>query len=438
MRPALQRTIVLDLFARVVERGELADHALRRALRAHPELHSTERRRVGDVFFSMVRLQRRLDHLLTGALQKTKLPALGTLATPEVDRLRYAAVLVLEFGENPSNAIQYSAAESRYVAALKEIAKGVTQWPTEPLQRLATKGSMPDWAAARLLAEYGDEAEALADALNVRAPLSLRVNTLKANREVLQEKLKAEGLESQLGRFSPWAVLLEGRHNVFGLDAYKAGLFEIQDEGSQLIALSTDAKPGERIIDACAGGGGKTLALAAMMNNKGTLLTCDIAPARMEDLKPRARLASVFNLQQLVVPAGPDGDGALRPWKRRADVVLVDAPCSGTGSWRRHADARWKLTEAEANAFPALQAAILDRYAETVKKGGRLIYATCSVLKAENEEVAEQFVRLHRDFVLEPLTNLPAEVLDSSGRLKTLPHRHGTDGFFAAAFRRVE
>jgi 16S rRNA (cytosine967-C5)-methyltransferase len=420
-----------------MERGEAADHALHRGLRAHSELHSTERRQIGEILYAMIRLKRRLDHVLSAGLAAAEMQPLSSYATPDVDRLRYATVLVTDFEQTPSFAAQYAGMDGRIVPALQAIARGVVTWPQDPVQRLAIQASLPDWAAHRMLAEYGEEAEALGKALNVRAPLTLRVNTLKATRDVLAQRLLEEELESTPGSLSPWALSLKGRHNVFGLESYKSGLFEVQDEGSQLIALATGAKPGDKVIDACCGAGGKALALAAMMENKGVVLTCDVSLARMDEVRPRARLAGAFNFQPLAVPTGPEGEKPLRAWKARADVVLVDAPCSGTGAWRRHADARWRLTPPETDAFPAMQAAILDRYAETVKPGGRLVYATCSLWRPENEGVADQFLATHPNFVADPLTHLPAEVLDSAGRMKTLPHKHGTDGFFAAAFRRT-
>jgi 16S rRNA (cytosine967-C5)-methyltransferase len=437
MRTELMRSLVLDVVARVLDHGELADHALHRALRRHNELHSAERRLISTASYAVIRLHRRYDYLLEAGLRRAGRPALGARPTPEMHRLRYAAALTDAVGESPESAIRMAGAEPSLEPVLSVMKAADVEWPADPIARLAVEECIPGWVARRLRAEYGDRAPALAHALNARAPLVLRTNTLKTTTADLREALRKEGIETSPGRLSPWALLLGDHHNVFGLGAYKAGLFEVQDEGSQLIALATGAHAGERVIDACCGSGGKTLALAAMMRNKGIVLACDVDEHRMEDLRPRARLAGVFNLKPLVVPEGPPGDELLKPWLNRADAVLVDAPCSGSGAWRRHPDARDRLTAADLERYAARQRQILERAAACVKRGGRLVYATCSLFEEENEAVVDAFVSATSAFTPEPFRSLPAEALDASGRLKVLPHVHGTDAFFAAGFRRA-
>jgi 16S rRNA (cytosine967-C5)-methyltransferase len=321
------------------------------------------------------------------------------------------------------------------VPALEALKKPFERWPAEPLERLAVEQSLPDWAARLLHEQYGEDSQALAAALNRRAPLTLRTNTLKLTRDELVAKLAAEGVPARPGTLSPVALVAEGRPNVFALAAFKDGLFEVQDEGSQLIALACGARPGQHVVDACAGAGGKTLALAAQMRGKGRILACDVTDERLEDLKPRAKRAGAFTITARAVPEGAPGDAALAGELGRADVVLVDAPCTGTGSWRRNPDARWRMTGADAASFPARQQGILRRSATLVRPGGRLVYATCSLLRAENEDVAAWFAQERPDFEAARL-DLPAEALDAQGRLRLLPHVHGTDGFFAAAFVR--
>lgn len=431
MQASLIRTVVMDVFARVVERHELADFSLNRALRRHKKLHSRERRLIAESLYAMIRMRRRYEYVLQQAL-----PKYGSISTPDQRHWQFALALTTVSGESPRDAsviadLGYDGARLLHAVLAHEI-----EWPSDPLERLAVEQSLPDWFARRLTEEYGDAAPAIAAALNERAPLTLRANSLKGTREELVEKLAHERLEGHPTALSPWAVQLSRRENVFGLDAYKAGLFEVQDEGSQLIALATGARRGQKVIDACAGAGGKTLALAAMMENKGLIVACDLSETRLADVKPRAKLAGAFNLAPLVVPEGPEGDKALKQWANRADAVLIDAPCSGTGAWRRNPDARWRTSEEDAAKYSAIQRTILDRYSATVKPGGLLVYATCSLLRDENDDVADAFAASHPEFTAVPLEELPAAALDSLGRLRVRPDTHGTDGFFAVGFRR--
>ena len=194
---------------------------------------------------------------------------------------------------------------------------------------------------------------------------------------------------------------------MFALKAFKAGLFEVQDEGSQLIAEACGAKPGQLVIDACAGAGGKTLALAAQMENKGRLVACDRDGRRLLELKQRARRAGAHNWEPRTVAEGASGTARIADLVGKADVVLIDAPCSGLGALRRNPDARWRLDEAEVDSFPPRQKEILERYAALVRPGGRLVYATCSINQRENEEVRAHFLAGHREF--EPID--PSELL---------------------------
>jgi len=430
------RALVLDIYARVREQGHLADRVLHHTLRAHPSLHSRERRHVAQAVYGMLRLERRLDYVFERALAASGGPGLRTLATPDLHRLRYAGVLVSELGQTAAVAAAMSGLSTASARALETIATLRVQWPSDATTRLALEHSLPDWAARSLHAQYGADAPALAAALNRRAPLALRTNTLKTTRNALAARLASQGVSVVPGALSPWALLVEGHPNVFSLAPFKDGSFEVQDEGSQLVALACGARPGDQVVDACAGAGGKTLALAAMMENRGRILACDVTDLRLADLRPRARRAGVFTVNPRIVPDGAAGDAALAPERGRAAVVLVDAPCTGTGSWRRNPDARWRMTEADAATFPPRQRSILERASTLVRPGGRLVYATCSLLRAENDEVAAGFARDHADFQPEPLAGLPAQALDDRGRLLLLPHVHGTDGFFAAAFRR--
>jgi 16S rRNA (cytosine967-C5)-methyltransferase len=296
----------------------------------------------------------------------------------------------------------------------------------------AVRLEMPDWLLPLLSTRFG---AAELTALLEPAPLDLRVNLLKATREEAAAALAAEGLEATPTPFSPWGLRIEGRRQVTTGPAFRAGLIEIQDEGSQLVAALTGARPGLRVADLCAGAGGKTLALAMMMQNSGQIVACDVSAARLDAAVRRLRRAGVHNVERHLIEAGDK-------WaKRRAgtfDRVLVDAPCTGTGTWRRNPDARLRLTEADLAELLPKQAAILDQAATLVRIAGRLVYATCSLLSEENEDQVTAFLTRHPGFALVPL----ARAWEGGGPpnpgdfLSLTPARHGTDGFFAAVIER--
>src|SRR5438067_2224776 len=421
---------VLEIYEQVRREGTRADQALQRVLRREKQLRSVERRAVSDAVYGLLRLQGRVDHLLQRALGTRKL-ALEKLATPTQHLLRYAAYLIS--GERQS-------AESAAGLAGPEV--GPWQWalelvaapeplgvPEDPLDALAAETSLPRWLAKAWSEQLGTgETRALAAALNQRAPLTVRANLLKSSRDELLATLRTEGSRVEPTRFSPWGITFAGRTNVFALRAFKAGLFEVQDEGSQLIALACEARPGQVIVDACAGAGGKALALASEMHNKGRLVACDRDGRRLDKVRPRARRAGVHNWEARSVPES--SDARLVELSGQADVVLIDAPCSGLGALRRNPDARWRLEEWEVDSFPPRQREIRERYARLVKPGGRLVYATCSINRAENQDVRAAFLKAHADFASLPaLPGWPNEV-------QLLPHQHGTDGFYIAALER--
>ena len=294
---------------------------------------------------------------------------------------------------------------------------------------------LPDWLYPHLLARFGDAMAAEMAALGQPAPLDLRVNLLKGTREEALTALAAEGWEARPTSLSPWGLRIDGRRPVTSGPAFQSGLVEIQDEGSQLIAALTDARPGMRVVDWCAGAGGKTLALAAAMGNRGQIVACDVSASRLDGAVRRLRRAGVNNAERHLVEAGDK-------WaKRRAgafDRVLVDAPCTGTGTWRRNPDARHRLTEQDLLELTRKQSSILDTAQALVRKGGRLIYATCSLLQEENEEQVSGFLIRHPEFFLVPLAQawvLEAAVPEGE-TLSLTPAMHGTDGFFAAVLER--
>jgi 16S rRNA (cytosine967-C5)-methyltransferase len=304
----------------------------------------------------------------------------------------------------------------------------------KPAARIALAASLPDWLAARLVADWGDEAEPLARALNERAPMTIRANTLVAARDALAAELAGERLATHAGRWSDTALVVDTRTNLFATKAFARGAFEAQDEGSQLLAeLATPAAAKPLVVDYCAGAGGKSLAIAARLGNRGRIVASDVDDGKLEELRRRARRAHVSNTRAVAL-------AQLEELRGKADVVLVDAPCSGVGALRRNPEARWRLREADLAGFAARQREILGEAAALLAPGGRLVYATCSLLACENAGVAaafaDRFSRVPLAEVLDAPRAAAFERPDPGGSAFTAtPHRHGTDGFFAAVFR---
>ncbi len=267
------------------------------------------------------------------------------------------------------------------------------------------------------------------------APLDLRVNIRRITREDAAASLEKDGVKTAPTHWSPWGLRAEGKAFLSKTKAFTKGLIEIQDEGSQLIAFLSGAQPGAQVLDYCAGAGGKTLALAAAMNNKGRIVACDIDPGRLAKGRIRFKRAGVHD----IIEVRPLSDEKNRKWLRRQkgtfDAVLVDSPCSGTGTWRRNPDLRWRAFGPSLDELLAVQAEILDKAAKTVKPGGRLVYATCSLLREENENQAAAFLARNQDFEILPVSSvMPA--LDMGDFMRLSPARHKTDGFFAALLQK--
>jgi 16S rRNA (cytosine967-C5)-methyltransferase len=279
-------------------------------------------------------------------------------------------------------------------------------------------------------------------ALEQPAPLDLRVNALKAKREEVQRALAEVGIEALPTPYSPWGLRVQGKPALNKLDLFTSGAVEVQDEGSQMLALLTDAKRGEMVVDFCAGAGGKTLALGAAMRNTGRLYAFDVSGHRLDALKPRLARSGLSNVHPAQI--AHERDDRIKRLAGKIDRVLVDAPCSGLGTLRRNPDLKWRQSPKSVEELQAKQKAILDSAARLLKPGGRLVYATCSLLEAENETVVAAFDEARgADFaplaaadVLDAL-KVPGAVQATQGRfLRLWPHRHQTDGFFAAVWQR--
>jgi 16S rRNA (cytosine967-C5)-methyltransferase len=395
---------------------------------------SGDRRSVSDRVWRVLRSQRRLTWWL----------ALGRMAPTA--RMLVASSLLTEgwtldgvgqsfsggqFGPDTLDQVEKS--------ALRNIEGHSDEHPEMPD---AVRLEIPDWILSRLQDRFGDALATEMAAMNAPATLDLRVNLLKGTREAALAALAEEGLECLPTPLSPWGLRIEERRSVTSGPAFQTGLVEIQDEGSQLVAALVDARPEMRVVDYCAGAGGKTLAMAMTMANRGHIVACDVSAPRLDGAVRRLRRAGVHNVEQHLIVSGDK-------WaKRRAgsfDRVLVDAPCTGTGTWRRNPDARQRLVERDLLELVPKQAMILDAAAGLVRIGGRLIYATCSLLPEENEAQVSAFLSRHPDFVVRPLihawrldTDLPeAENFPSGEFLSLTPLRHGTDGFFGAVLERI-
>lgn len=295
--------------------------------------------------------------------------------------------------------------------------------PVTPDERAAAPGFAPDWLVDALAAGGLDAEEAAA--LLDRAPLDLRVNTLKAQRDQLDLPAPAEPTDALNG------LRIASGTTVEQWPAFVEGLVEVQDTGSQLACQAVGATPGETVIDLCAGAGGKSLALAAAMANRGRVIASDTDRARLSRLHPRAVRGGASIIETVLLDPGREGE-ALSAWSGKADAVLVDAPCSGTGTWRRNPEARWRLRPAEVERLAALQSRLLDLAAALVRPGGRLVYVTCSLLDAEGRDQAEAFLRRHPEWRADAPV-LPAGRSHGPG-VRLTPLHDGTDGFFIARF----
>jgi 16S rRNA (cytosine967-C5)-methyltransferase len=327
---------------------------------------------------------------------------------------------------------------------------GLSEEETEWLTRMAQidrtllsptmRTNLPQWLFDKLVAQFGEATTLqLADALNQPAPLDLRVNSLKANREDVMAELAQAPILAEPTPYAPLGLRILKKPSLQNLPLFKSGAIEVQDEGSQLLAQVLGAKRGEMVVDFCAGAGGKTLALGALMRNTGRLYAFDVSEKRLAKLKPRLARSGLSNVHPVQI--AHEKDAKIKRLAGKIDRVLVDAPCSGLGTLRRNPDVKWRQSVGAIAELNLKQNAILDGAARLVKPGGRLVYATCSLLEEENEAVVAQFLSTHDNFVLVPMKDVLAEqkiALDMQDYLKLVPHIHQTDGFFAAVLERKQ
>ena len=392
-----------------------ADAVVSRYFREHRQLGHADRAFVAETVFAVLRRGRSIEARCAGQLS---------------DRRRLLATLAVVRGWSQRElAPVLKANEEGWLAEVKAMSDA--DWPA------AVRCDLPDWLYERLAVQFGaDEVPALARAMNQSAPLDLRVNTLKTDRDTLLAKLAADDIAAQPGALSPLAVRLRDKPALAKHPLFLDGAFEVQDEGSQLLGFLLEPKRGEMVVDFCAGAGGKTLLLGALMRNTGRLYAFDVSDKRLANLKPRLARSGLSNVHPARIEH--ERDQKIKRLAGKADRVLVDAPCSGLGTLRRNPDLKWRQDETSVAELTVKQAAILAAAATLVRPGGRLVYATCSLLSAENDEIVAAFLEKHPDFSLLPASAVLGKqgIACEGDVLRLLPHKHNTDGFFAAAMER--
>ena len=392
-----------------------ADTTLSRYFKDHPRLGSRERGAVAEGIYAVLRNKSFFTDFAEAGSSPTmrRLTIMGLAEAMGVDSL----------GGLTDD-------ETAFLNRINEIDRNLM-----PVQM---RSNLPKWLFDKFVAQYGqEETLKLADALNQPAPLDLRVNSIKATREEAMTRLLEAPVAAIPTPYAPLGLRVLKKPALQNLPIFKEGGIEVQDEGSQILAQIVGAKRGEMVVDFCAGAGGKTLALGALMRNTGRLYAFDVSEKRLAKLKPRMARSGLSNVHPVQI--AHERDAKVKRLAGKIDRVLVDAPCSGMGTLRRNPDVKWRQKEDAILEMQEKQIGILDGAARLLKGGGRLVYATCSLLEEENQRVAENFLATHPEFDLVPMSKVLAEqkiALEMGDYLVLLPHVHQTDGFFAAVFER--
>ncbi len=441
MTPAARIQTAIELLEAVESQSRPADRVVASGLRARRYAGAKDRRAIRDRVFATLRARARLDWLIErhGGAPAPRARVIAALVADGQGPEDLAAL----FDGTPYGPAPLDEEETRLAAALAD--NKVNGRDTAEMPRWV-RGNYPAWLEEELIRAFGADLDAEMAGLDTEAPLDLRVNEAKARRDEVLAAFRSFGFETAPTLYSPLGLRLTGRPRVTDHPLYRDGTVEIQDEGAQLAALLVDAAGAagaasvECVVDYCAGGGGKTLALAARMAGRGRLIACDISARRLDAMTPRRARAGADTIEIQVV--AEEGDPWVAAQAGLADRVLVDLPCSGTGRWRRDPDARWTLTPDALAGFVDQQRAITAQAASLVKPGGRLITATCSVLPSENQDQAAWFTAQHPAFRPVPVAEVWRDVLGgempgADPCLQLTPHRHGMDAFFIAIFERT-
>ncbi len=432
MTPGARVQAAIEVLEAVTTRAAPADAVAGAYFKERRYIGAKDRAAIAAMLYGVLRHRAQLDWWL------------GRIGTHPDARARMVAWLALAEGWSPADIDKHFDGDRfrpvPLTVAERKAAEGLARRTLDhPEQPPTVRHNYPDWIEPALRERFGAGLAREMAALAKPAPLDLRVNVLKTTRDEAIRQLSGS-LDVEPTQLSPLGIRVAGRPPLGALPAFRDGLVEVQDEGSQLAALMVEAKPGMRVCDFCAGAGGKSLAIAAAMGNKGHVVACDVSGRRLEGATRRLRRAGAFNVEQRHLTGERD------PWvkrhRERFDRVLVDAPCTGTGTWRRNPDAKWVLRPEDPVELAALQRRILDSAARLVKPGGRIIYATCSLLPAENEAQAEWFSSTHPAFRALPVAEIWSRVVggavpEAGLYLRLSPARHNTDGFFVAVFERI-
>ena len=410
---ASQLAALADALAVVLPLSMPADLALRDYFRRHRQLGQHDRALIADGVFAVLRRRR----------------SLAAQAESSAPRLLAIAACVRELG------LSLRELEPALSGAEQAWARGFKA--RKPSLTPAEAADLPDWLWDRLGAVLPGERDALARAWQAAAPLDLRVNPLQTTRDEARAVLAADGIESSPTPYSPLGLRVAGKPALQRHPLFTSGAIEVQDEGSQLLCFLVAPKRTEMVVDFCAGAGGKTLLLGALMRSQGRLYAFDVSARRLSKLKPRLARSGLSNVHPVLIAA--ERDNRVKRLAGKIDRVLVDAPCSGFGTLRRNPDLKWRQTPSAIGELAAKQARVLAAAATLAKPGGRVVYATCSVLPEENEAIVEGFLAAHPQFALGDATAELARAgiaLADGPLLRLYPHRHGCDGFFAAVLER--
>ncbi len=439
MNPASLIGHAIELLKLIDGSNQPADKVVSGFFHERRYLGSKDRRWISETLFGMIRHRRYIEALLEQYL--IEYPAHQDLNDRQSRYLSLYAAYAASGPAANSTDVSSSLWKTTFPAIeLPSFLERIRQHQAldfledDEVVRLGVKHSFQDWMVNEWLEQFEGECEPLLHALNRPANIALRVNGGKASREDCRTRLNSEGIDTALTKLAPAGLVASKRFNVQTISAFADGWFEMQDEGSQIVSLLAHPQPGSVVIDACAGAGGKSLHLAELMKDEGELIAIDVDAGRLRELERRAARAGIHCVKPLLA-----GDVQPENFFSKADLVLVDAPCSGVGTIRRNPAFKWSVTEDIVNHYATMQSAILNDSSRYVRQGGRLVYVTCSLLRKENEEVVDKFLAGHPGFqsVVADDAVAPYGLVVKNGCVKLLPHLHDTDGFAVFILRRI-